>query len=720
MIGSALRAGAAELPPPPGADAFVGCKKYPADKKFKWSVRGEVGVAELAASLGQISCKPIVVATATATRGGKVVLEVPDLVTAADVYRLFYGALEAMGFTVDTSGGAIKIVDSGRAKEVASPQLDGPLGGDDHFVVRLMHPKHAAPSELAELLAKMKSKDGDISVFGASALVIIDRAGNVKRMEEVARALDVGEGGARVFTLATHGQTPTELAGALEKILGAASRRPTAAGPADKGGKPTGAALDADVRALVPLDQAHLLAVIGSDAGFARVQAVAARLDPAADDGSASQAHVINLANTNAEDMAATLQSVGLGGRAGAPRTTSSAGITSTAPTASAMSAGGALPLSGDVRIGADKTANALVVFANAADFGMVRDLVAKLDVPRRQVYVEAVILDLSVDKTRDLGVTWHQTGSVAGNAAFASSASSALATVDAKSIAAAATGAGLTAGIVGQSFKIFGQDVPSFAVILHALERSKDANIISRPHLLTMDNVKASLSVGQTIQFPTQSGSTLGTATPTLVNTFTPRDVALKLELTPHLNDSPSIRLEINGEISDLSADATLNTGGGPATNKRTVQTAVVVRDGESVVLGGLTKETDTEATEKVPFLGDIPLLGRLFQTKTKSRGKQDLLIVLTPYIIRGPEDLRRIQERKEAERREFIERFTAFADNGQYDAHVDYHRKRGVLEEINLTAQAAALDADAQRAAERALKPLRADGPIALEPVN
>src|SRR5216110_3705585 len=110
----AARGGAAaELPPPPpGVDAFVGCQKYPADKKFKWSVRGKVGVAELATSLGEISCKPIVVAKAVAERGGKVMLEVPDLVTAADVYRLFYGALEAMGYTVDTSGGAIKIIDA--------------------------------------------------------------------------------------------------------------------------------------------------------------------------------------------------------------------------------------------------------------------------------------------------------------------------------------------------------------------------------------------------------------------------------------------------------------------------------------------------------------------------------------------------------------------------------------------------------------------------------
>src|SRR5690242_12883468 len=105
---SARAATTAEPPPPPGADAFVGCKKYPPDKKFKWSVRGEVGVGELAASLGQISCKPIMVSSAIAQRGGKVSIEVPDLVTAADVYRLFYGALTEMGLTVDVAGGSIK------------------------------------------------------------------------------------------------------------------------------------------------------------------------------------------------------------------------------------------------------------------------------------------------------------------------------------------------------------------------------------------------------------------------------------------------------------------------------------------------------------------------------------------------------------------------------------------------------------------------------------
>ncbi|HEX9105482.1 MAG TPA: hypothetical protein VF997_24895, partial [Polyangia bacterium] len=269
----AARAHGAEVAPPsptppaPGADAFLGCKKYPGDKKFKWSVRGEVGVGELASSLGQISCRPIVVASSLAQRGAKVSIEVPDLVTAADVYRLFYGALDSMGLTVDASGGSIKIVDAGRAKEVATPELGGALASpaDDRYVVRLLHPAHASPEELATLLGKLKSKEGEVDLFGASALVLIDRASNVRRMEELARALDVGEAGARIYTLQTHGQSPSDLAASLEKILGAATRRAGAA-PDGKGAPAKGAvaSIDADVRALVPLDGARLLAVIGS------------------------------------------------------------------------------------------------------------------------------------------------------------------------------------------------------------------------------------------------------------------------------------------------------------------------------------------------------------------------------------------------------------------------------------------------------------------------
>jgi general secretion pathway protein D len=226
------------------------------------------------------------------------------------------------------------------------------------------------------------------------------------------------------------------------------------------------------------------------------------------------------------------------------------------------------------------------------------------------------------------------------------------------------------------------------------------------------MDNVKATLSVGQTFPVQTSALGSAGGVSSNIISSYGRQEVVLKLDLTPHLNESDSVRLELEGEISDVPDGQATTSPGGPVTNKRTIKTAVVVKDGETVVLGGLQKDGYAESIEKIPFLGDIPLLGRLFQTRARQRQKQDLLIVITPYVVRGPEDLRAIEQRKSDERREFMERYTAFRDESVYEVHVDYHRKRGLLEEINQTALRAEADAAALRAAERALRPPPVDG--------
>ena len=345
-----------------------------------------------------------------------------------------------------------------------------------------------------------------------------------------------------------------------------------------------------------------------------------------------------------------------------------------------------------------------------------MRELVTRLDLPRRQVYVEAAVLDLSADLTRALGIALHQGGgndSVTGFAASSSTSGLNSVLVDAKTLGAALGGGGLLAGVLGKSFDLAGVSVPSFGVMLQALETTHDVNILSRPHLLTLDHVKASLSVGQKIPFPTGQLSTAvagGGNALALSTSYTRQDVVLKIDLTPHLSDDEEVRLELDGEISDV---ASAGGAGGPITNQRTLKTTVVVRDGETVVLGGLQKESADDSIDKIPGLGDLPILGRLFQTRRKARHKQDLLIVITPYVIRGPGDLRRIYERREAERRELLQRSSLFSNPAAYEAHVDYARKRGLLQEINLAATAAEEDGLTIRRARAQLAPASAVAP-------
>jgi general secretion pathway protein D len=348
-----------------------------------------------------------------------------------------------------------------------------------------------------------------------------------------------------------------------------------------------------------------------------------------------------------------------------------------------------------------------LVVSGSAADLESVRELVARLDMPQRQVYVETVVLDLTADLSRAVGLSLHQgganvDGSVTGFAASASSNGINGITLDTKALGAALAGGGLLAGVLGKSFDLAGVSVPSFGVVLQALEHSSEVSVLSCPHILTLDHNKASISVGQRIPFPIGS---ITTQVGAVQSSYSREEVSLRIDLTPHLSDEREIRLEIDGEISDVVPNSA--SAGGPTTNQRKLKTIVSVRDGETVVLGGLQKENATDSVDKVPLLGDIPILGRLFQTRSKQRGKQDLLIVMTPYVIRDASDLRRIRERREAERRELVQRATLFSDPANYDLHVDYRRKRGLLEEINVSALAAEAEGEALGRARAALSP-------------
>ncbi len=244
--------------------------------------------------------------------------------------------------------------------------------------------------------------------------------------------------------------------------------------------------------------------------------------------------------------------------------------------------------------------------------------------------------------------------------------------------------------------------------MLLQALQTNNDVNVLSTPHILTTDNQEASILVGQNVPFQggftgvPGVGGTGGSATFTPVVSVQRQDVALKLTITPHVNESDYVRLELNQEVSDIVSE---NFNGlGPATSKRTAKTTVVVRDQQTVVIGGLVSDRTRLTIQKVPLLGDIPLLGWLFKTERKSVQKTNLLIILTAYIVKDIGDFRRIFEKKMEERREFVERYTAF-QHEDLEQEIDYNRKRGMLEEINQSAREADSEVAAQKEALRKL---------------
>jgi general secretion pathway protein D len=257
-------------------------------------------------------------------------------------------------------------------------------------------------------------------------------------------------------------------------------------------------------------------------------------------------------------------------------------------------------------------------------------------------------------------------------------------------------------------------------------LQNNNDVNVLSSPHILTTDNVPAEISVGQNIPFASQLGAQIpggaggaagglggfGFGGPSIQR----QDVALKLKITPHVNDSDFVRLEIEQEISDIASE---NFGGlGPSWTKRTVKTTVVVKDQQPVVIGGLMQDKTLINESKVPLFGDIPILGYLFKYQRKTKAKTNLLIFLTPYVIKDQADIKRIFDRKMRERREFLRAYSSFTDDKNFNPDIDYARKTGLVEDINHTVRQRDEDELLLREAESSRGGGNEDGPIELVP--
>src|SRR5438477_3250727 len=436
--------------------------------------------------------------------------------------------------------------------------------------------------------------------------------------------------------------------------------------------------------------------------------------------------HVYYLENAKAEDIASTLQSLAHGAAA---RHAAAAG--GTARPAGAVAgppapAGQAGPVSadlfaGEVKITADKNTNSLVVIASQADYRNLVKVVERLDIRRRQVFVEAVIMEVNLESDLNIGVSAHG-GTILNNVSFRGAKGDAPLVIGSElgglsslgGVSSLGSLGGFLAGLQGPPITVPGVNVslPSFAILLNALQSSSDVNVISTPHVIMTDNTEGEITVGQNVPFqaayaPTASALTSLTGTGTTGTTSTAQasllglgglgslyapiqrqNVELRLRIKPQINESDYVRLDVDEQTEEIaSVDKQL----GPTTSKRSAKTTVVAKDQETVVIGGLIQERSTRSVQKVPVLGSLPLLGWLFRNESTKKTRTNLLLFLTPYIIRDQSDYRRIFERKMSERAEFVKRF--YGDEGRYEAAVDYDRKpgplarvrRGVQQELN-----------------------------------
>ncbi|MGE0546853.1 MAG: type II secretion system secretin GspD [Kofleriaceae bacterium] len=717
--------GSAATTAPGEDDALYSCKKIKSGM-VAVTFKPETELKDLIAWAMGFTCKNFMLDPRIVSTGKKVTVMAPVKMTPTEAYRVFLVALSTMGLTVVPKGNVLRIVESTAAKSETVPILKRGVPANEDQVVRyVMRPSYAQVETLRQALEAIKSPAGDVRAAG-SMLIITDYASQVRDMMSLARAIDVPGNNEGIYTIPVMHADATALATKINEILGLGASGGAPATPgAPASGKGRAAAPGAppavaapstdDVAAAVPSkilvdDRTNTLIVVSSESGYLRVKALVNRLDIAVEAEGGTSIRVYPLQNALAEELATTLtNAVGQGqqqgnrqGRPGQP-----GGNAPPPPPAPSPVGDLGSSLEGQVRVIGDKPTNSLIVMSSGRDYLAIKDVIKRLDQPRRQIFIEALILEVNLDKTLQIGTSSHGGLPVNnGDLLIAGVQTPELKSLDVKTLAAAT---GLVGGLLGSplanSQTFLGVSIPSYGLLFQAVARQTNSNVLSAPHVIAIDNEKAEFSVGNNIPYKSglsfggiglPTGGATGALPGGIGQNIAREKLNLTLNVTPHISSNDAVRLEIEQEIKDIgSRDPEL----GPTWTERKLKTQVVVRDQQSVVIGGLIQEKDSYGVTKVPLLGDIPLLGYLFKYSTKTKVKTNLLIVLTPYIIKDQLDLQAIRERKSREREEFVRTFTTLNEM-KYLPQIDYRRKRGVIEEINRAVLSVEQDIETLRA--------------------
>jgi general secretion pathway protein D len=526
--------------------------------------------------------------------------------TLSEVYQLFLSVMTTHGFSVITRGEQARIVPNAEAKADAG---QGPAA-PDRLETRLIQVQHSSATELIPLLRPLVPQYGHLAaVTSANAIIISDRSANIARIEDLLQQLDQ-KGDRDYSVLDLQHAWVMDAAELLNNTL----ERGQAKGSA-------GVRVIADSRT-------NRLIILGPPAARAKLVKLAQSLDSPT--SRSANTRVIRLRHNDAKALAETLGEISEGLK------TQSEGESAGKPQ--------------NILIRADESLNALVLLADPDMVATLEDIVRQLDVPRAQVMVEAAIVEVSGDISDALGVQWA---------------------VDARGSTGGLGGVnfgntGLSVGSVLQAAQdkrndidnpifdslpdgaIIGLGTDSFGVLITALSANTKSNLLSTPSLLTLDHQKAEILVGQNVPFQSGSFTTSASGADNPFTTIERQDIGVTLKVTPHINEGASLRLEVEQEISSIAPSTQGINAVDLITNKRSIKSTILAEDGQVIVLGGLIQDDVTQTDSKVPLLGDIPLIGRLFRSTKDTRIKRNLMVFLRPTVIRDAAGLAALSGKK------------------------------------------------------------------------
>jgi general secretion pathway protein D len=530
------------------------------------------------------------------------------------VYQLFLSVLQVHGFAAVPTGSAIKIVQTVLAKQSGNPNdfVDDLISQE--LVTRVIPISYATSEDMVKVLRPLIPQYGHIAALSnPNVLIISDHAANITRLVEIINRVDIADT-LEVAIVDLEEAWVEDIVRLLEELA------PDQIGKSAKGPNKV---------SIVASERTNSLVIKGERYTLARVKALVDQLDvPANRSGTIK---VIRLAHSDAAKMAEILSNV------------------------VSSKSGGSEDKMVEVSIQADEAINALVIRADPANMIDLMDIIDSLDVRRLQVLIEAAIVEVTSDFSRQLGSELAVGDSTSGTTPLGLTAPSGTLAQILQGLAVPG-GAGSVPTQLGESPLIAGGRVSengtSFGFIVRALAANSDVNLLSTPSITTMDNEEAKIVVGQNVPFRTGSTVTGSQGTTNPFTTIQREDVGLTLEVTPHINSDSLVRLLIHQEVSEVDASSLTVIGSEAAadliTNKRTIDTTILVENEEVIILGGLIRDKETQGESRVPLLGSIPGLGALFRSRTKNIEKQNLLVFLRPTVLTSSADIAETSARK------------------------------------------------------------------------
>ncbi|MEW5909856.1 MAG: type II secretion system secretin GspD [Thermodesulfobacteriota bacterium] len=557
---------------------------------------------------------------------GKVSIFSPGKISLKEAMAVFESVLEVHGYSTVSAGEIIKVVPSTdvRTKSIETKLKEDIASPDDRVVTQIIPLRYADPEEIKRLLSPLISKNSVLLSYPpTSTLIITDVHSNIKRLLQIINAVDITGIGREISVIPLRYSYAEKLVKTVESVF------KTPPGPQKL-------SMERDVK-LVADERTNSIIILASENDSIKIKNLIELLDKEVPKGK-EKIHVYYLENAVAEEIAKVLQEIPEKEEKPDPAK----------PLLQRKSPG----VSDKVAITPDKATNSLIIRGDIDDFTALVEIIQKLDIPRSMVFIECLIMEVNVEKDFELGTEWSVFGGRldddgtfrGGGGGFGGGGFNKIPPLDPDTgIPTKPFPPGFTLGIF-ETIKIGNIYFPNIAALINAYKKEKDVHILSTPQILTTDNQEAKITIGKNIPYQTKEGTTSANET---YSTYEYKDVGITLKITPHISKERLVRLNISEEISKLESSTDFR----PTTLKRTIDTTVIVRDKNTVVIGGLIDQAFSKTEYRIPCLGDIPVAGWIFRNMAKENEKTNLFIFLTPHVVNSPTEAEQILNQKKGE---------------------------------------------------------------------